>query len=140
MIKVKLLNKKAKVPTKGTPSSAGWDLYASKTVLLVPGESIEVPTGIALEIPEDWVGLLTHRSSLGFKLDTIASFGVIDSDYRGEVKVKLFNLGEEGAWIKAGDRFAQLVIVPYLHWGEMEIVTELSDTARGTGGLGSTGA
>lgn len=136
--KVKLLSKKSIAPTKGTEDSAGWDLYATEDILLIPGATGVVGTGIAVQIPHGWCGLLTHRSSLGFRLDTIASFGIVDADFRGEVKVKLFNLGESGVHIKKGDRFAQLVVVPVM-CDPFYIVEDLEDTSRGSGGYGSTG-
>ena len=139
MIIAKKLNEEARIPTKATKGSAGWDLYSLEDVIITSGFSEVVSTGIAVEIPENWVGLLTHRSSLAFKLDTISSFGVIDNDYRGEIKVKLFNMGSDGVRIKAGDRFAQLVVVPSYCQLEMVDSDILSDTDRGDGGMGSTG-
>ena len=139
MIKVKLLNKSAKVPTKATEGSAGYDIYSTVDALIIPGTSAKINTGIALQIPTGNVGLLTHRSSLGFRLDTISSFGIIDSDYRGEVKVKLLNLGSDGVQIKKGDRVAQLVVVPIWSQQNLIVTDELSETQRGEGGFGSTG-
>jgi dUTP pyrophosphatase len=134
---VQLLTKASKLPTKGTSGSAGWDLYATKDHLIVPGATEVINTGVAVSIPEGWCGLLTHRSSLAFRLDTTASLGVIDSDFRGEIKVKLFNHGTDGLRIKAGDKFAQMVIVPYC--GQMRVVDTLDNTDRGAAGFGSTG-
>ena len=73
---IKLLHPDAVVPTRGTSSSAGWDLYAIEDTIIYPGDNAVIPTGIAIEIPNGWFGLLTHRSSLAFKVDTIASLGI----------------------------------------------------------------
>jgi len=133
----KLLSEDGIKPTRGSEGSAGWDLYASEDVLIVPGMSEVVPTSVAFAIPVGWCGIVTHRSSMAFKLDTIASLGIIDSDYRGEVRVKLFNTGTDGVKIKKGDRFAQMVITQYMP--NMRMVEVLPDTDRGTCGFGSTG-
>ena len=139
MIRCKKLNKKATIPTKATSGSAGFDFYAMEDHLIVPGATEVICTGIALSIPKGWVGYLTHRSSLGFRLDTIASFGIIDEDYRGEIKVKLLNLGTDGVHIKKGDRFAQLVVSPYYIQANLMVVEDLDETLRGEGGIGSSG-
>lgn len=138
MIKVQLLNDKARVPTVATEYSAGWDLYACEDCLITPGCEAIISTGIALDIPVGYFGLLTHRSSIAFKGDTVASLGIIDADYRGEVKVKLFHLGFSGLHIKAGDRVAQIVFIPYSAAG-LEVVDSFGSTKRGLGGFGSTG-
>jgi len=136
-MKVKLIHPDAIVPTRATPWSAGWDLYAVEDTLIIPGASEVIPLGIAVDVGRDNFGLLTHRSSFGFKLDTIASFGVIDADYTNEVKVKLFNLGADGVHIKKGDRVAQLLVVP-VDMRSVEVVEELEETTR-KGGLGWSG-
>jgi len=136
-MKVKLIHPDAIVPTRATPWSAGWDLYAVGDTLIIPGTSEVIPLGIAVDVGRDNFGLLTHRSSFGFKLDTIASFGVIDADYTNEVKVKLFNLGVDGVHIKKGDRVAQLLVVP-VDMRSVEVVEELEETTR-KGGLGWSG-
>lgn len=137
-MKVKLMNERAIVPTVATAYSAGVDLYSPEDVLIPPGFSEVVATGIAVELPPGFFGLLTHRSSLAFKGDTIASLGIIDNDYTGEVKIKLFHLGTTGLQIKRGDRVAQLVVIPYSQV-MVEVVDELKQTDRGAGGFGSTG-
>ena len=136
-MKVKLIHPDAIVPTRATPWSAGWDLYAVEDTLIIPGTSEVIPLGIAVDVGRDNFGLLTHRSSFGFKLDTISSFGVIDADYTDEVKVKLFNLGADGVHIKKGDRVAQLLVVP-VDMRSVEVVEELEETTR-KGGLGWSG-
>ena len=135
---IKLLHPDAVVPTRGTSSSAGLDLYAIEDTIIYPGDNAVIPTGIAIEIPNGWFGLLTHRSSLAFKVDTIASLGIIDSDYRGEIKGKVFNLGKLPVSIKKGSRFAQIVFHQHLWFSNFKIVDELSTTKR-EGGMGSTG-
>ena len=136
-MKVKLIHPDAIIPTRATPWSAGWDLYAVEDTLIIPGASEVIPLGIAVDVGRGNFGLLTHRSSFGFKLDTIASFGVIDADYTNEVKVKLFNLGADGVHIKKGDRVAQLLVVP-VDMRSVEVVEELEETTR-KGGLGWSG-
>ena len=105
--------------------------------LIIPGASEVIPLGLAVDVGRGNFGLLTHRSSFGFKLDTISSFGVIDADYTNEVKVKLFNLGADGVHIKKGDRVAQLLVVP-VDMRSVEVVEELEETTR-KGGLGWSG-
>ena len=136
-MKVNLIHPDAIVPTRATPWSAGWDLYAVEDTLIIPGASEVIPLGIAVDVGRGNFGLITHRSSFGFKLDTIASFGVIDADYTNEVKVKLFNLGADGVHIKKGDRVAQLLVVP-VDMRSVEVVEELEETTR-KGGLGWSG-
>ena len=128
---------KGALPEYATEGSAGADLRASETVTLPPGGRAAVPTGISLEIPPGHVGLVWPRSGLAVRhgIDTLA--GVIDSDYRGEVKVVLVNHGSEPFTIAAGDRIAQLLVQPV----ERARFTKaaLAPTARGAGGFGSTG-
>lgn len=140
MLKIQRLHPDAPVPSKGTEYSAGLDLCSMDDVIIIPGLSETISTGIAVQIPIGWFGLLTHRSSLAFKQDCVASLGVIDGDFTGEIKVRLFNHGPEGVYIKKGDRVAQLVLVKYFHMDNttMGIVEQLDQTARGTGGFGST--
>lgn len=141
-INIKLLNENAIVPTYGSPYSAGADLYAcvTETITINPGETTFIPTGIALEIPTGFVGLVYARSSLGCKKGLAPSnkVGVIDSDYRGEVMVALHNHSQETHEINPSDRIAQIVFTPYLK-GNFQIINDLTDTERGQGGFGSTG-
>lgn len=140
MIKWKRVSPDAVAPVVSTDGSGAIDLYSTEDVLIIPGFSEVVPLGVAFEIPRGWVGFLTHRSSMAFKLDCVASFGVIDSDYRGEVKAKLYNIGTEGVYIKKGDKVCQICVVPhYTYSTYLEEVDELGETERGTGGFGSTG-
>lgn len=141
-IKIKKLNEKATLPSYGTPYSAGADLYACTDgeVIIAPGETKLIKTGIAMEIPEGAVGLIYARSGLATKrnLAPANKVGVIDSDYRGEIMVALFNHGNAEQRIEHGERIAQFVLAPYIHADFSETET-LSDTVRGEGGFGSTG-
>ncbi len=138
----KKLDANAKVPTYGSPYSAGADIYAlcDGSVTIPAGKSAFVHTGISLEIPEGVVGLIYARSGMACKRDIAPAnkVGVIDSDYRGEIIVCLHNHGQDDAVIENGERVAQMVFAPYFaaDFAESE---ELSDTMRGAGGFGSTG-
>lgn len=141
-IRIKRLREGAQMPTYGTEFSAGADLYAclEQAVTIAPGETVKIPTGIALELPVGTAGLVFARSSLGTKrgLAPANKVGVIDSDYRGELMVMLHNHGKEAQQIAHGERVAQLLVVPVFTPGFAE-AEELSDTLRGEGGFGSTG-
>lgn len=145
MVKVnfKKLNENAKVPTYGSPYSAGADLYActeGETVVFQPGETKIIHTGIALEIPEGYAGLIYARSGIANKRGLAPSnkVGVVDSDYRGEIMVSLHNHSGAVQEISDFERVAQMVITPFLKADYTE-VDELTDTERGSGGFGSTG-
>ena len=141
-ISVKLLRPDARVPTYGTEASAGADLYAcmQDKVEVGPGQNVMIPTGIAMEIPKGYAGLVFARSSMGAKrgLAPANKVGVIDSDYRGEIRVVLHNHSGEPQSVEPGERVAQLLIVPVFTPGFQE-AEKLSDTSRGAGGFGSTG-
>ena len=141
-IRIKRLREGAQIPTYGTEYSAGADLYAclDASASIAPGQTVKIPTGIALELPEGTAGLVFARSSLGTKrgLAPANKVGVIDSDYRGELMVMLHNHGTETQTIAHGERVAQLLVVPVFTPGFVE-AEELSDTDRGAGGFGSTG-
>ncbi len=140
-VKVKKLVNSAIIPTFGSVESAGGDLYnAGDDVAISPSETVLIGTGLAVEIPEGYVGLVYARSGLAskFGLAPANKVGVIDSDYRGEIKVALFNHSKETRTVLKGERIAQMVIAPYLKV-EYEEVEELSSTKRGEGGFGSTG-
>lgn len=142
-IRIKKLDERAVTPTYGTEYSAGADLYAllDDPVEIQPHETKFVRTGISVEIPEGYCGLIFARSSLGAKrgLAPANKVGVIDADYRGEIMVTLHNHSEKAATVDPGERIAQLAIVPFLK-AEFEEAAELSDTVRGAGGFGSTGS
>ena len=141
-IAVKKLNEKAILPTYGSEFSAGADLYAlcDEDILFLPGETKFVHTGLAMEIPEGYAGLIYARSGLACKrgLAPANKVGVVDADYRGEVMVALHNHSDAVQRISAGERIAQLVVAPFLK-AEFEESESLSDTVRGEGGFGSTG-
>ena len=141
-IRVKKLSPNATLPTYGTDEAAGADLYAclDETVSIAPGETFWVGTGIALEVPKGCAGLIYARSSMGVKrgLAPANKVGVIDSDYRGEIRVVLLNHSNQVQTVSPGERIAQLIITPVLT-PDYEEVAELSDTVRGVGGFGSTG-
>ena len=143
VLKIKKLRDGAVIPKRATPGSAGMDLYAvlDEEKTIEKGEILLVPTGIAIELPdENYVAYLFARSGLAIKHGiTLANcVGVIDSDYRGEVCVGLVNVSNTPYTITPGERIAQLVISPVSLMPTMEIDT-LSDTERGEGGFGSTG-
>lgn len=142
-IRIKKLSEKAVVPTYGSESAAGADLYAclEEAVTIEPGATLMVPTGIAAEIPEGYAGLVYARSGLASKkgLAPANKVGVVDPDYRGEFFVALHNHSSKAALVEPGERIAQLVITPFLK-AEYTVVEELSDTVRGAGGFGSTGS
>ena len=141
-IRVKKLKDNAILPTYGSTEAAGADLYAclEARVLIQPGESVFVPTGLAMEIPKGCAGLIYARSGLACKrgLAPANKVGVIDSDYRGELIVVLHNHGAVPQEIAHGERIAQLVITPVYTPGFAE-VESLTDTIRSVGGFGSTG-
>lgn len=141
-VNIKKLNEKATIPTYGSEFSAGADLYAlaDEPITIAPHQTVLVHTGVAMEIPTGYVGLVFARSGLATKraLAPANKVGVIDSDYRGEIMVALHNHSDEAKTIENGERIAQIVLVPYLA-AEFDEVDELSDTARGEGGFGSTG-
>lgn len=122
-----------KEPTRATPGSAGVDIYALEGGVIMPGDSMVLSTGIYLDMSSNIAAKVQSRSGLGFKNGIVAFHGLIDSDYRDEVKVKLFNHGKSFYQIKKGERIAQLYFIEVLH-PEVEIVSNNRD-----GGFGSTG-
>ena len=141
-VKIKKLDEKAIIPTYGTAYSAGADLYvlAYEPVTVEPGATALMHTGIAMEIPEGYCGLIFARSGLATKrgLAPANKVGVIDADYRGEIMVSLHNHGAIPQTVEHGERIAQIAIVPFLK-ADFEESEELSETVRGAGGFGSTG-
>ena len=142
-IKVKKLNEKAVLPTYGSEYAAGADLYAclDEAVTINPGETYMVHTGLAMEIPAGYAGLIYPRSGLASKrgLAPANKVGVVDPDYRGEFMVALHNHSLTAQTIEPGERIAQLVITPFIT-ANFELTDELSETVRGEGGFGSTGS
>ena len=141
-VNIKKLDDRAIIPTRGSLSAAGADLYAvlDKPLTINAGKTEFVHTGIAMEIPQGYVGLVFARSGLSCKRHVAPAnkVGVIDSDYRGEIMVALHNHSDEPQIIDVGERVAQIVICPYLA-ADFNEVDELCDTQRGQGGFGSTG-
>lgn len=135
------------MPHVGSAEAAGMDLRAyfgdrASDLLraIPPGESLMIDTGVSVEIPEGWVGIIVPRSSLGKRRLIIANtVGVIDSDYRGTIKMNLINMSNETQPIDNFERLCQMVIVPHYNPNDLEVVDELTDTVRGTGGFGSSG-
>ncbi len=141
-LKIKKLNVNAVIPSYGSACAAGADLYSCEGELsFAPGETKLVHTGIAMQIPDGYVGLVYARSGVATKrgLAPANKVGVIDSDYRGEIMVALHNHSNITAKIEAGERIAQIVIAPYLTVDFIES-DSLDETDRGAGGFGSTGA
>lgn len=140
-MRIKRLSENAKVPTKGSQHAAGYDLYSTETVSIRPHETALIGTGWAMEFPIGYFGAIYARSGLATKegLRPANCVGVIDSDYRGEVKVALHNDTNTLKTVTAGDRIAQLIIMDYFFVSDFEEVNVLSDTSRAEGGFGSTG-
>ncbi len=141
-IPVKILREGAKLPTYGSAEAAGADLYAclEQDVTIAPGQTAFIPTGFAMAVPRGCAGLIYARSGMACKhgLAPANKVGVIDSDYRGEILVALYNHGSESVTVSHRERIAQMVITPVLT-PPYEIAENLDDTARGEGGFGSTG-
>lgn len=141
-VKFKKLNENAKVPTRATSQAAGYDLYAQTTFLrqvIKSGLMSVIRTGIAVEIPKGYFGGIFARSGLATKKGLRLATGnsIIDSDYRGEILIPLYNDSNKGQIVDDGERIAQLIIIPYEDV-EFSEVYELSATERGEGGFGST--
>ena len=141
-VNIKRLNVNAVIPTQGSEYAAGSDLYAciEDVVSINPGETVLIKTGLAMEIPEGYAGLIYARSGLATKrgLAPANKVGVVDSDYRGEVMVALHNHSNTIQYVEPKERIAQLVVTPFLK-AEFNEVAELNDTDRGEGGFGHTG-
>lgn len=141
-VKISILRPEAVCPSYGSEKAAGADLYAaiSEKITIEPQKTVLIPTGIAMEIPDGFVGLIYARSGLASKkgLAPANKVGVIDSDYRGEIMVALHNHSSEAAEVEGGDRIAQIVLTPYLT-ADFEVADSLSETERAGGGFGSTG-
>lgn len=140
-LKVKKMSRSAKLPTRGSDGAAGWDLYSNKERAILPKRHVTFTTGIAIELPEGTFGAIYPRSGLATEngLRLCNCVGVIDEDYRGEIKIPIYNDSGYTQRIGVGDRIAQLVIQPYCKDVELEVVKKLSETERGVGGFGSTG-
>lgn len=142
-VKIKKLDDRAVIPSYGSEYAAGFDLYAvlDEDVTIKSGATYLVKTGLAMEVPMGYAGMIFARSGLATKkgLAPANKVGVVDSDYRGEVMVALHNHSTENRTISHGERIAQMIIMPF-YKAEFLVVDELSDTNRGSGGFGSTGS
>lgn len=141
-VKIKKLDERAKIPTYGSEFSAGCDLYAliDDNISFLPGETKLISTGLAMEVPQGYAGLIYARSGLATKkgLAPANKVGVVDADYRGEIKVALHNHSANLVTIEPYERIAQFVITPFLK-ANFILCDELEETQRGAGGFGSTG-
>lgn len=137
-IKVKKVHPEAKIPTYAHEGDAGFDLFAIEDVIIPVGARVLVGTGIAMEIPLGYVGLIWDKSGLSMNHGLKNLGGVIDAGYRGEIKAGVVNLSDEAYTIHAGNKVAQMLIQK-VERAEIQEVDDLSDTTRGKGGFGSTG-
>lgn len=138
ILKVKKLDPEAILPSYAHPGDAGLDMYSNETVTIQPGKTVKLRSGIAMEIPDGYVGLLWDKSGLSINHKIKSLGGVIDSGYRGESLYGLINLGDEPYTIEKGHKVLQMLIQKVERVEVIE-TDELSDTSRGTGGFGSTG-
>ena len=139
-LQIRRLNEHSIIPTRAHATDAGFDIYSPIGVNIGVGAKMTIPTGLSIALPENTVGLIYPRSSLGTKHDLILAntVGVIDSGYRGEIMVVIRNQGDHVHTIHTGDRIAQMIVTPYLAPDVVE-VDELPASDRGTNGFGSTG-
>ncbi|CZR50880.1 probable Deoxyuridine 5'-triphosphate nucleotidohydrolase [Phialocephala subalpina] len=135
---IKKLSDKARLPTRGSAFAAGYDIYASKDTVVPARGKVLVDTDLSMAVPDGTYGRIAPRSGLASKHMIDTGAGVIDADYRGQVKVLLFNHGEKDFEVKEGDRVAQLVL-ERIYTPEVQEVQELEESVRGAGGFGSTG-
>lgn len=146
MIKYKLLDERCE-PFVGSAQAAGADLKTylysrdgSKMQPIEPGQTLMIGTGVHAQIPEGWVAIVAPRSSTGkLRIMLENTLGVIDSDYRGEIKLRVYNFGNEVQMLNNFERIVQLIVVPHMSANHYEIVKELDSTDRGENGFGSTG-
>ena len=137
-IKVKKLHPDAKIPSYAYVGDAGLDLYVAEDLVLKKDERKSIPLGIAIEIPEGYVGILFDKSGLSHKHGLKSYGGIIDAGYRGEIHVGMMNLSNKDYEFKSGDKIIQILIMPVLH-AEVVECDELSDSDRGEGAFGSSG-
>ena len=141
-VKISLLPNNFAAPERATEHAGGYDVFAAEAVEIAPGQTVAVSTGVKVALPNDWALLVLPRSGISFKTGVrVANApGLVDADYRGEVKVLLNNTGPHAVRFNRGERIAQIMFVPYFA-PVFDVVPEdeLSNTARGVGGFGSTG-
>ena len=137
-LKVKKLHKDAKLPTHGHPGDAGMDFYTVEEIVFPPYNQMKVHTGVAVEIPNGYVGLIWDRSSTSFIFGLKVVGGVIDAGYRGELVMNFYNMKNEAVTLPKGHKIAQMIVQKFEHCDIIE-VRDLSETVRGVGREGSTG-
>ena len=137
--KIKKLREDAIVPTHGHPGDAGMDFYAVEEVVFPAGKQMRVSTGVAVEIPEGYAGLIWDKSSLSFNKGLKIMGGVIDAGYRGEIFMSLLNTSDKEVILEKGQKVAQMIIQKFEHCDILEVEELANDTVRGTGREGSTG-
>ena len=137
-LQVKKLNTEAKLPTNGHPGDAGMDFYAVEDTVFLPHEQKKIGSGMAIEIPPGFVGLIWDKSSVSFNQGLKSVGGVIDAGYRGEIIFSMYNMTDKQQEIKKGNKIAQLIIQKFESCDIVE-VNDLTDTVRGEGREGSTG-
>lgn len=135
---IKKIHPEAKVPNFAHKSDAAMDLYTTETLTVEPGQSVSFPSGIAMAIPEGFVGLIWDKSGVAIKRNIKTKAGVIDAGYRGEIIVGMFNIGSEPQTFETGDKIAQ-ILIQKIEQPETIVVEDLDDTDRGSSGFGSTG-
>ena len=141
LLKIRKLNNHAKLPTRAYNGDLGYDLYSADRYIINPSEQKAVGTGISVELPEGWGGVIKDRSSMAAKM-IYTSAGVIDNGYRGEIKVLLRNDSKTAFVVETGDKIAQLIPIPVIDWEIMETDPELDsgqESDRNTNGFGSSG-
>ena len=138
-MKVKRLSENSVLPTKAHAGDLGYDLYASEEVVLMAGQTRLIPTGIAIQFPEGYGGLLRDRSSVATKRNLFVVAGVIDNGYIGEIMIALHNSTDGYERIMVGEKIAQLILTPTVNFTVEEVDELVSADERGTGGFGSTG-
>ena len=138
-MKVKRLSENAVLPAKAHAGDLGYDLYASEEVVLYSGQTKLIPTGIAIQFPEGYGGLLRDRSSVATKRSLFVVAGVIDNGYIGEIMIALHNSTDGFERVMVGEKIAQLILIPTVNFPVEEVNEVISADARGIGGFGSTG-
>ncbi len=138
IIPVKKLDPEAHLPSYAHPGDAGMDIYALERTVVPAGKSAKIRTGLSFEIPDGYVGLCWDKSGLSINQSLKSLGGVLDAGYRGELMIGIFNLGSEDYVFEKHHKIIQMLIQPIVQ-GNIVEVTEMSDSSRGTGGLGSTG-
>lgn len=138
-MKVKRLSSNAQLPQKAHSGDLGYDLFCSEETIVWPRETKLVPTGVAIQFPDGYGAFLRDRSSVATKLQLFTVAGIIDNGYIGEIKIALYNGGEDARRILVGEKIAQMVLIPTVNFSVEEVTELVSADARGTGGFGSTG-